>query len=60
MLSCTIVYVMLRNVLSTLESVHEVTSVTVPLKATEHYVPLLLFLQCCLKWFLRLSLCMKL
>lgn len=36
MLSCTTVYIMLRNVVSTLESVHEVISVTVLMKATEH------------------------
>lgn len=56
MLSCTTVYIMLRNVVSTLESTHEIVSVTVPMRATEHYFPLLLFLQCCLKWFWRLSL----
>ena len=55
MLSCTTVYIMLRNVVSMLESTHEFISVTVPMKATEHYFPLLLFLQCCLKWFLLLS-----
>ena len=51
MLSCTTVYILLRNVVSTLESTHEMISVTVPIKATEHYFPLMLFLQGCLKWF---------